>query len=128
MKKILVAVILIAAGIYGYKAWDKQQSARAAQRRAESMVRAMDANDPQTAIGLWSENREKLDMAGLEAYQLRFERFWSESGLSSGTGWVITGVEPDPGSNAHRVTLMSGDQEVVLKVPPNTPITFVPRE
>jgi hypothetical protein len=128
MKKILVAVLLIAAGIYGYKAWDKQQGARAARLRAEGVVRAMAENDQQTAIGLWSENREKLDMAGLEAYQLRFQRFWSDSGLSSGSGWVITAVEPEPGSDAHLVTLQSGDQHVVLSVPPNTPISFVPRE
>jgi hypothetical protein len=127
MKKILVAVLLIAAGIYGYKAWDKQQGARAARLRAEGVVRAMAENDPQTAIGLWSENREKLDMAGLEAYQLRFQRFWSDSGLSSGSGWVVTAVEPEPGSNVHLVTLQSGEQQVVLRVPPNTPITFVPR-
>jgi len=127
MKKILVAVILIAAGIYGFKAWDKQQTARAARLRAEGVVRAMADNDPQTAIGLWSENREKLDMAGLEAYQLRFQTFWSDSGLSSGSGWVVTAVEPEPGSKVHLVTLQSGEQQVVLRVPPDTPITFVPR-
>jgi hypothetical protein len=126
MKKLLVAVVLVIAGIYGYKAWDKQQGARAARVRAEALIRAMADNDAQTAIGLWSENREKLDMAGLEAYQLRFQRFWSDSGLSSGSGWVVTAVEPDAGSNAHLVTLQSGDQHVVLRVPPNTPITFVP--
>jgi hypothetical protein len=126
MKKILVAVLLIAAGIYGYKAWDKQQGTRAARLRAEGVVRAMAENDPQTAIGLWSENREKLDMAGLEAYQLRFQRFWSDSGLSSGSGWVVTAVEPEPDSDFHLVTLQSGEQQVVLRVPANTPITFVP--
>ncbi len=128
MKKILVAVILIVAGIYGYKAWDKQQGARAARLRAEGVIRAMAANDQQTAIGLWSENRENLDLAGLEAYQLRFQAFWSDSGLSMGSRWVVTSVEPEPASNAHRVTLKSGDQQVVLRVPANTPISFVPRE
>ena len=127
MKKILVALIVIAAAIYGFKAWDKQQGTRAARLRAEGVVRAMAENDQQTAIGLWSENREKLDMAGLEAYQLRFQRFWSDSGLSSGSGWVVTAVEPEPGSDAHLVTLQGGEQQVVLRVPPNTPITFVPR-
>jgi hypothetical protein len=127
MKKLLVALIVIAAGIYGYKAWDRQQGARAARLRAEGVIRAMAKNDQQTAIGLWSENREKLDMAGLEAYQLRFQTFWSASGLSSGSGWVVTAVEPEPGSDVHLVTLQSGDQQVVLRVPPNTPITFVSR-
>jgi hypothetical protein len=128
MKKILVAVILIAAGIYAFKAWDKQRGTSAARLRAEAMVHAMADNDAQTAIGLWSENREKLDMAGLEAYQLRFQTFWSDSGLSSGSGWAVTAVEPEPGSDVHLVTLQSGDQRVVLRVPPNAPIGFVPRE
>ncbi len=128
MKKILVAIILIVAGIYGYKAWDKQQGARSAQLRVEGIVRAMADNDQQTAIGLWSENREKLDLPGLEAYQMRFQTFWSNSGLSSTSGWDVTAVDPEPDSNAHRVTLQSGDQRVVLRVPPNSPITFIPRE
>ena len=128
MKKILVAVILIAAGIYAYKAWDTQQGVRAARQRAEGVVRAMADNDAQTAIGLWSENREKLDIAGLESYQLRFERFWSESGLSSGSGWAVATVKREPDSDVHLVTLRSGDRQVVLRVPPNAPISFVPQE
>jgi len=127
MKKLLVAVILIVAGIYGFKAWDKKQGGRVAQMRAEAVVRAMADNDEQKAIGLWSENVEKLDMAGLESYQLRFQKFWSESGLSAGSGWVVSAVEPEPDSNVHLVTLQSGEQKVVLRVPPNTPIAFVPR-
>ncbi len=128
MKKLLVALILIVGGIYGYKAWDKQQGARAARLRAEGVVRAMAENDQQTAIGLWSENREKLDMAGLEAYQLRFQTFWSDSGLSLGSGWVVTTVAPEPSSDVHLVTLQSGEHRVVLRVPPNAPISFVPPE
>jgi hypothetical protein len=127
MKKILVAVVLIAAGIYGFKVWDTQQGTHAARLRAEGVVRAMADNDQQTAIGLWSENREKLDMAGLEAYQLRFQTFWSDSGLSSGSGWVVTAVEPEPGRKVHLVTPQSGNQQVVLRVPPDPPITVVPR-
>jgi hypothetical protein len=127
MKKLLVAVVLIAAGIYGFKTWDKHRGADAARLRAAGVIRAMAQNDQQTAIGLWSENREKLDMAGLESYQLRFQTFWVDSGLSSGSGWVVTAVEPDPGGDVHLVTLQSGDQQVVLRVPADTPIGFVPQ-
>ena len=127
MKKILVAIIVIVGAVYAFKAWDKKQGARVAQMRAEAVVRAMADNDEQKAIGLWSENVEKLDMAGLESYQLRFQTFWSESGLSAGSGWVVTTVEPEPDSNVHLVTLQSGEQKVVLRVPPSTPISFVPR-
>ena len=126
MKKILFALILVAAGIYGFKYWDRQQGARAARLRVEGVVRAMADNDQQTAIGLWSENREKLDAAGLEAYQQRFRTFWSESGLSSSSSWVVTDVVPAPDTSAHLVTLQSGGQKVVLSVPRNTPITAVP--
>jgi hypothetical protein len=127
MKKILVALILIAGGIYGFKVWDKNREADAARLRAERVVGAMAANDQQKAIGLWSENREKLDMAGIETYQLRFQTFWLESGLSYGSGWLVTAVEPESGSHAYLVTLQAGDQKVVLRVPPNTPLSFVPR-
>ena len=127
MKKLLVALVVIVAGVYGFKAWDKQRETHAAQQRAEGVVRAMANNDQQTAIGLWSENREKLDMAGLEAYQLRFQTFWSDSGLAAGSGWVVTAVEPEPDSHVRLVTLQSGEQQVVLRVPPDTPIGFVPR-
>ncbi len=128
MKKLLVAAILVVAAIYGYKAWDRQQGVRAARIRVEGVLHAMAENDQQTAIGLWSENREKLDMAGLETYQLRFQRFWSESGLSAGSGWEVADVKPEPGSDAHLVTVRGGDDTVVLRVPPFTPITFVPNQ
>lgn len=127
MKKIIIALILIVGGVYGFKVWDKNREKDAARLRAERVVHAMADNDQQKAIGLWSENREKLDMAGIESYQLRFQTFWSESGLSSGSGWQVTGEEPESGSHAYLVTLQSGDQKVVLRVPPDTPISFVPR-
>ena len=127
MKKILVALILIAGAIYCFKLWDQHRGARAARLRAEGLVSAMAENDQQRAIGLWSENREHLDAAGLETYQLRFQRFWSESGFSSSSGWVVTEVVPAPDSSAHVVTLRDGDLKVVLSVPPSAPITLVPR-
>lgn len=128
MKKLLVALLLIAGAVYGFKAWDKQRSANAAKVRVETVLRAMVDNDPQTAIGVWSENREKLDMAGLAAYQLRFQTFWSDSGLAAGSRWAVASVQADPDGDDHLVTVQSGDQRVVLRVPANTLIGFVPQQ
>ncbi len=128
MKKILLALVVIAACIYGFKAWDRQRSADAARLRVVAVLHAMADNDPQTAIGVWAENRAKLDMAGLAAYQLRFERFWADSGLAAGTGWTVASVQADPNGGGHLVTLASGGQRVVLRVPASAPIGFVPPE
>jgi len=128
MKRILVLVVLIAAGVFAFKAWDKQQGERAARLRVEGVIRAMAEKDEQTAIGLWAENREKLDAAGLAAYQLGFERFWSESGLASASDWTVAAVDAEPNSSARLVTVRSGDQRVVLRVPRNATVSLIPRE
>jgi hypothetical protein len=116
MKKILLVVLLVGAGIAGFKYWDKEQGMRAARQRVEAIVRAMADSDQQKAIGLWAENREKLDAAGVEAAQLPFQTFWRESGLSSSSSWVVVNVEP-AGSGTFNVTARSGDQTIVLRVP-----------
>ncbi len=128
MKKLLLIVVVIAAAIYGFNAWYRQQTANVAKLRVQGMLHAMADNDPQTAIGLWAENRAKLDMAGLAAYQLHFETFWHDSGLAAGSGWDVTSVQRDPNGHEHLVTVQSGDQKVVLRVPTSTKISFVPPE
>ena len=128
MKKILLALVVIAACIYGFKAWYRQQTANVAKLRVQAMLHAMADNDPQTAIGVWAENRAKLDMAGLAAYQLHFETFWHDSGLAAGSGWKVASIEADPNGGGHLVTVASGDQRVVLRVPTTAKISFVPPE
>ena len=128
MKKILLALVVIAACIYGFKAWYRQQTANVAKLRVQAMLHAMADNDPQTAIGVWAENRVKLDMAGLAAYQLHFETFWHDSGLAAGSGWKVASIEADPNGHDHLVTVQSGDQKVVLRVPTTATISFVPPE
>ena len=126
MKKILLLVLLIAGGIFGFKYWDKQQNVSSARLRVAAIVQAMAENDRQKAIGLWAENRASLDMAGLEAYQLRFQSFWSESGLSAGSGWTIESAEPMGGGDTVTVTLETGGQKVRVWVRPDSPIAVAP--
>ena len=128
MKKLLLALVVIAAAIYGFNAWYRQQTANVAKLRVQVMLHAMADNDPQTAIGLWAENRAKLDMAGLAAYQLHFETFWHDSGLAAGSGWKVASVEADPNGGGHLVTVQGGDQKVVLRVPTSAKISFVAPE
>ena len=123
MKKLLVAALFIIAGIFGFKQWDKARTIRAATLRVEGIVHAMADKDEQTAIGLWAENREKLDFTGLQVYSGRFASFWSGSGLAASSGWMVTSTEWVGSSSDVLITVRSGDTRIVFLVKPKSPIS-----
>lgn len=126
MKKLLLALVAIAAAIYGLNAWYRHQVAKVPKLRVEAMLHAMADDDRPTAIAVWAQNREKLDKALLAADESHFQTFWHDSGLAAGSAWVVTSVKAEPHGYDYLVTVESGGRRVVLRVPDTAKISFVP--
>jgi len=121
MKRILVAVALVFAGIYAFKIYDKGRTVDVARGRVVAMLRAMGEKDEQAALCFWALNKEVLDRETMAFYYNRYLKFVAASGLD-GSGWSVGDAKPTDDARATIVTVRNGDRAVHLKVSEGLPI------
>ena len=121
MKRILIAVALVFAAIYAFKAYDKGRTVDVARTRVVAMLRAMSERDEQTALCRWALDKEVLDRETMSFYYDRFLHFVSASGVD-GSGWSVGDAKPTDDGRATMVTARSADRTVTLKVTEGLPI------
>ncbi len=130
MKKLVILLVLIIGGYFGIKWVLENVSSKStedeAKVRIENMVRAMAADDEQTALCLWAEGTTVLDQDAMSSYYDRFRRFKEESGITGAGVWKVRDSKlAEPGSTTAIVTVSNGSATRVLKVPRRSPIEYV---
>jgi len=122
MKQIIIAIVLIVAGVAAFKYYDRIRTADANKGRVEAMLRAMGDKDEQTALCLWALNKVVLDRETMSFYYDRYLKFVSASGLDGSSGWAVADTKPSDDGRATMVTVRASDRTVLLRVAEGLPI------
>ena len=129
MRKLLLGLVVIGIVVYFGKGkideyFGKDQPIGIARTRVAAMLQSMAEQPPdeQTAISWWGEGVSMLDFEGLRRYDMAFGRFWKDSGLAQGGGWLVVDAKLGDERGWVLVTVGNSREQVTLAVATRVPI------